>query len=317
MNGKFSVGEKILILPLAIEARIVSMRTEKQELSFARPGGLIAIQTDINPTFCSLLVGCTFIKVKDYVPDRLLKGGALLKFKYTLLNDCGIDKLKKDDKVVINYSGGNIDAVVAKSSKEKYRGTLCLTKPMYIFPGESVTFTMVLSEQSGSSRTSANKRLIGFGRSLEGLSSSVRSEENGDRFEMEYPDYDQLLETFASRLKEWKETSMAQVKIPVPKTLYRNTFTTIVNFGGIADSLNVSTDELGSYVYHELGCKSWSVNGQRQLILKGRTDERKVISVLHHFIMEKRCMLCRQNSVKTVRNMGVKQRVCTKCSWKA
>jgi translation initiation factor 2 subunit 3 len=311
MNGEFSIAEEILILPLAIQAKILSMKTEKYDLDVARPGGLIAIQTDINPAFCSLLIGCTFIKIKDYVPERLLKTETPIKFKYNLLHKCGIERLRKEDRVTLNYSGGNIDAIVTKSLKDKNRGTLSLLKPIYLFPNEN-GFTLIVKQ-----------RLVGFGLIHNGndvKKTKICRKLNDTKLELPiitYPKYEELLDNFTCRLLEWKETSIAKIRIPVPKTLYKFTFTTIVNFGNIADSLNVTTDELGSYIYQELGCKSWSVNGQRQLLLKGRTDERKVMSVLQHFVIEKRCMLCRQNSVKTIKNMGVKQRVCTKCSWKA
>jgi translation initiation factor 2 subunit 3 len=308
MTGEFSIGDRILILPLAIKATVLSIETERKHLSTARPGGLVGIQTDINPTYCPVLVGCTFIEEKEYDPDRLLSPNAVFRFKYVLLNECNLKRLNKDDQVTINYSGGNMDATVVKSSKDRHRGSLRLSKPMYVFPDIPTAFTMV-----------RDKRLIGFGWSLDHLPLTTVDDDRVQDLvrDITFDPYDESLRKFYERLQEWKETSMSKFRIPVPKALYRNTFTTIVNFGSIADVLNVSTDELGSYVYHELGCKSWSINGQRQLILKGRTDERKVMSVLHNFITETRCMLCRNNSVKTIRNMGVKQRVCTKCSWKA
>ena len=153
LKGTFSVGEKIVILPLAIEAQMLSMKTEKTDLYEAHVGGLIALQTDVNPSYCNALTGCAFVKDSDYIRENLLPGGSLLKIKYHLLRSCPVQKLKKDDRITINYAGFHADIVVVKASSERSRLTVSICKPLYLFPNEDVTFTMVL-----------NKRLVGCGR---------------------------------------------------------------------------------------------------------------------------------------------------------
>jgi len=317
VNGAFSVGEDIILLPSAVEAKILSMKSEKTDLQSARSGGLIAIQTDINPSYCNVLVGSTFLNRCHFDPTRLLSAASVLKVKYHLLHGCDVKRLNKQDKITINYSGYNVDATVIRSSKEKYRMAISLAKALYVHPNEEMNFTIV-----------ADRRLIGFGRCNE---IAVRDREGERKINIDFTnevkdhdeddvvealDYEVLLEAFKDKLQVWKETSMQKMKVPVPHTTYKNTFTTVVNFDNICRSLSVNPEELGKFVCQELGLKGWSVNASRQLVMKGRTDQRKVISVLHRYIMEKRCLVCRQNTVKTVRNMGVKQSVCTNCSWK-
>lgn len=302
IKGEFAVGETIILVPLCIEATILSMKTENTDLSRVHEGGLIAIQTDINPTFCNMLTGCAFVKKQDYDPSRFLKADSLVKCKYNLLTDCGLDRIPKDTHLTINYAGCNTEVVVVKSAHDKHRMVVKTLKPMYVFPEENFTFTMV-----------ANKRLIGFARGLDFAKIPLPV---GDVNIVSFPEYPQVLQEFREALQEWKEKSAEKLRLPVPRTQYKNTFTTIVNFDNLCNALGVSLEDFGKYICQELGLKSHSINGLKQLVLKGRTDEKRVISVLHRYIQDKRCILCRRNTIKIVRNMGVKQKVCTHCSWK-
>ena len=306
VKGTFVLGDDIVIVPLGVEAKIVSMKTDVISLQKAHVGGLIALQTDINPSYCNSLTGCAFVKKEDFKVDRLLPVGHQLKMKYRLLKSCSLQELKKDDRLTISYGGFHVDVIVVKSPKDKSRKVVSICKPLYVFPDENVEFTMVF-----------NKRLIGCGRFTEYIiKEEDKDAETTTSSVVPFEPYDTLLNEFQESLKEWKELSVQKMRVPVPKTVFKNTITTVINFESICNCLVVSPEELGGFICNELGMKSWSVNGSKQLLLKGRTNERRVISVIHNYIVEKRCLLCRQTTIKIVRNMGVKQKVCTNCTWR-
>ena len=316
-RGTFAIGEDILLLPLNIPAKIITMKSDKFDISVARPGGLIAIQTDINPSYCNMLVGCTFIKAEDFVQSQMIPAQTELKIKYNIVsckereedelnerNERNKQKLLKKDQVIqVNYSGCNSEMTILKSSKDKMRMTVRTSKPIYVFPGENMCFTII-----------KDKRLVGFGRSLEHERYKLP---NGDAFKYNnLPNYAEMFSKFQEKLEAWNETSRIKTRLPIPKTVYKNTFTTIYNFEAICDILNVTPEVLGLYIFTELGARSWSINGMKQFMMKGRTDEKKIMTLLHNFVMDRRCILCKRNTITVVRNMGVKQKMCTYCSWK-
>src|SRR6478609_758596 len=302
IKGEFSIGEVIVLLPIGVEARILSMKTDKTDLSTARVGGLIAIQTDINPTYCNVLTGCAFVKKSDYDSSRMIQSDSLIKCKYAILNDCKIDKIPSGTTLTINYAGCNTEVQVVRSSSDKYRMVLRIRQPLYVFPEENFTFTIV-----------ANNRLVGFGRGVDYEKINVPS---GSNCSVSLDSYENLLSEFNEALQDWKERSAQKLRLPVPRAQFKNTFTTITNFESVCNALEVTPEDLGRYICLELGLKSHSVNSMKQLVLKGRTDEKRIITVLHRYIQEKRCLLCRRNTIITVKNMGVKQKVCTHCSLK-
>ena len=303
LSGAFAVGDEIMLLPLKIKARIVSMKSDKWNLSSAGPGGLIAIQTDINPTYCNVLSGCSFVLLKDFSEERLIPANTEIKVKYNMLPNPSETRLKKDEKILINYGGCNAEFTIVKSSKDHHKIVMTSMKPIYVFPDESMCFTII-----------HNRRLVGFGRSLDHEKIPLKK---GIIFPPNLPLYEELFTQFKETVAVWKENSTTKTKLPVPRVVYKNTYSTIYNFGSICEILKVTTEKLGAYIHSEMGARSYSVNGSNQLVLKGRTDERKIMSILQNFIMERRCILCKQNSISVVRNMGVRQRVCTNCSWKS
>ena len=303
LKGVFSVGEEIVIVPSGINATILSMKSENTVLSQAQSGGLMAIGTDINPTYCNMLIGSSFVKKDDYSAQNVLPSGSMIKVKYHLLHDCGFDKFKKDTRIFINYAGFNSEAKITKTFSDKFRMIVTTSQNLYIYPEENFTFTIV-----------KDKRLVGFGRSTDHPRYDIPQSPEAM---YSLPSYEDMITRFREDLATWKDSTMQRSSIPVPRIQYRNTFSTIINFSEICSAAGGTCEELGKFICGELGMKSWSVNSQQQLILKGRTDERRVVTILRQFIKDSRCKVCRQNKIKIVKNMGVKQRVCTNCSWKA
>lgn len=307
VKGTFRVGDEICLVPYGIAAKIISMKTKKTNITKAEKGGLIAIQTDINPSYCPALVGCSFIKKKDFLPENILTAGTDVKVKYYLLKSSSIDKISENEKIVINHNGHNSEAMVIKSSKKHSRMSIKLSQPLYMHPNEELSFTIIYGH-----------RLVGYGKTVQ--EEKERHEDVKEPcsqiVEFSIPEYNILYEEFAEKLQKWKESSIKQMRLPIPKTKYLNTFTTVSNFEDICTVLGTAPEKLGAFIQAELGLKSWSVTGTKQLVLKGRTDEKRVMTVLHNYVVDSRCKLCKQNTIYVVRNMGVKQKLCSNCPWK-
>lgn len=309
LKGLVSVGDDLVLLPHNIETKIYSLKTERTLLQVSGTGGLVAMQTDINPSFCDSLIGCSFVKKSHFVPECLIAGNTELKFKYTLLKDAKVD-LSKGMEVIINMHGWNTQCKINRIVKDKCKGTLTLGRPVYLFPDTKNQFTILW-----------NKRLIGFGRFEKlsvGGSGTVHSsiDYSIDSTDSITETYDELYSLFLTKLEAWKKAANQRLHVPPPQTVYMNTFTTISNFSAICDSIGVKPEILADYIHSELGAKSKSLNASKQLILKGRTDEKKVTSVIQNYLIERRCPLCKQNTITTIKNMGVRQKLCTNCSWK-
>jgi translation initiation factor 2 subunit 3 len=307
LTGEFKVGDEIVLVPYGIKAKILSMKSDKYDISTAKPGGLIALQTDLNPTYCSSLVGTAFVKEIDYVAQHTIPAGEEIRVRYQILPS--YPDFTKEEKITINYSGGNYEGTMSmekkkdKKKEKSNKALLKLNRPIYVFPGEEFNFTIV-----------HNKRLVGIGMSLD---HSRYELETGHKILVDLPAYSILLSEFTEKIAEWEEFTNVQMTIPPPKIVYKNTFSTVTNFASICSHMGVSPETLGYYIYSEMGFKSWSLNGNKQLILKGRTDERKIISILQSYVMERRCMLCKKSNVRIVKNMGVRQKVCSDCPWKS
>ncbi len=73
-QGAFRLGQRIIMLPQKLKSRIITLKSDTTYLTEARSGGLIALQTDLNPVYCNSLIGSTFILEDDYrtrkVPDE-------------------------------------------------------------------------------------------------------------------------------------------------------------------------------------------------------------------------------------------------------
>lgn len=309
LNGEFSLNEEIMIVPLCISAKIISMKSDTLTLETARSGGLIAIQTDINPSYCDNLVGSAFIKRKYYKEEHLITSDKQVTIKYRLLITAKSIRFQPEERLCINYLGNTSEMKITYASHSKNRLKGNLSKSIYIFPeSEKDFFTIVYK-----------KRLIGVGLFVfASHSKKIANEDEHTVLDISsfYASYDEMYAEFSNNLTIWKDMSIVKTRLPVPKCIYKNTFTTVYNFGEICDLINIKTDILGEYIRSELGCKSYSVNSNRCLILKGRTDERKMMIVLQNFISERRCIMCKQNTIIIVKNHGVKQKQCKNCSWK-
>lgn len=180
LQGYLRVGDEIEIRPGFVEkkkdgqvvcrvyrTKIVSLRTEDNELQFAVPGGLIGVGTNLDPSLCR----------HDKLTGRVIgRPGSLpdvyngLTVKFTLFqkllgvvqskdpNGNRIDPLKVKEVFMINVGSTSTGAQVVGLANKVY-AALRLMNPVCTFTGERIA----LSRKFGKSW-----RLIGYGVVLKG-----------------------------------------------------------------------------------------------------------------------------------------------------
>lgn len=137
MKGVLKIGDDIMILPgivtykddiwsyIPLRSKVVSISTERTKLAQAIPGGLIGVQLDIDPglTEKNRLVGSVLT-----APETEYKVYHTLYIIFESVLES--IKLKKGDKLVVNYNASNIKCTVARVKKNKLQ--LNLDKPICV-----------------------------------------------------------------------------------------------------------------------------------------------------------------------------------------
>ena len=88
----------------------------------------------------------------------------------------------------------------------------------------------------------------------------------------------------------------------------QNTFSTIVNFNDYCNIIKTTPNDLG-YFFYEQGLKSWSINSKNQLVLKGKTNENKIMSNIVTYCSTKVCNKCKSIDTFNFNDRGVKKYV--------
>lgn len=293
MNGKFVLQDKILIMPQKISGTIISIKSDKNNLSEAKSGGLIAIQTDINPIYCDTFIGSSFILEKDFKEENIVSIDKKIKIKYYPIHD---SKLKKGQKININILAKDIECEVVKVSKENNKCTIQLSKSVYIFD----KFNFVITR---------DKRLFGFGKEI----FTELDKKTIEQYTISNT-YDKMLDQFENEYKI-KHAPKPKTILPLPKIAFANTFSTITNFGEYCNIIKTTPNTLGSFIYTEQGLKSWSVNAKSQLIIKGRMTDNVFMNNIIKFCGYKICNRCKSVNTQTLVDRGVKKLSCDDCSW--
>lgn len=294
-QGRFTLGDDIMILPQEVHTRVLSIKSDETLLHSATSGGLIGIQTDLNPLWTDHLVGSTFIKASHFKPEKLHNEGFEFKIKYYLLRDSKLKTLAVGDPITIHVLAQCIDCLVVRSDTKRF----CTIKTKKAFYENESSEFLILWE----------RRLIGYGRAIDGQTNNPL---RCLKTKIDLPVYNDSLKTFYTSLND---LITFKTRLPIPKTVYLNTYTTVSNFGEICAKLSSSTHEIGKYVHSELGSRSWSINAQHQLILKGRWNENKVMTVLKPYIIYRRCSNCKSMNTCVVSDMNVKKMSCKDCKW--
>lgn len=127
-----------------LETKVLSIKSEKNKLKYAIPGGLIGIELDVDPSLTS---------------DDGLIGNILIpeanKDEYEVYEDIIVDfepfdgsvKIEKNMKIVINVNACNSNCTVVKSKKNQL-GIQLDTRPICVKIGDYITISSQVKQDS-------------------------------------------------------------------------------------------------------------------------------------------------------------------------
>jgi len=152
IKGTLSIGDQVEIRPgailknqdgsfrcIPIKSRILSLKSEKNKLTKAFPGGLIAVGLDIDPglTISDHLVGQT-IGIPGHMPDITVR----LKVTYNPIEEGENFIIKKGRQCKININASNIDCEILKASKSG-KLHLKLEKPICVEENDKISISLL------------------------------------------------------------------------------------------------------------------------------------------------------------------------------
>ncbi|AYV76879.1 MAG: eukaryotic translation initiation factor 2 gamma subunit [Barrevirus sp.] len=144
-----------------LTAKVLSINSEKNNLTFAKPGGLIGVQLNIDPglTVKDGLVGNLITESGQ--KDITFKVFETIYCEFTLLDQL-ID-LKANLSIIVNCNANNSKATIVKVKKNKMEISL-VDGPICLEIGDFITISQQFEK---------NMIVIGRGKVVDGLSSSL------------------------------------------------------------------------------------------------------------------------------------------------
>ena len=148
VRGKLSVGEEIAIFPGAakqksyqpLETKVVSLRTEEEELKEAKPGGLIAIGTLLDPAITKSDNLAGNIIVKKQSKDKVnVYSKIIISYKLLERKEFENIPLRQGEVLLINVNTLTTAGIISKLAKRK--AFVVLKRPIAVFDGEKLAIS--------------------------------------------------------------------------------------------------------------------------------------------------------------------------------
>lgn len=162
MRGTLKIGDKLTIYPGMVKrldetednnnganfkydpivGEVLSIKSDKNELDFAVPGGLLGIQSTIDPAFTKNdhLAGSVVIKTADDDESIKVYDKIIVQINNFIIDKEECTKLfKTKPALVINVNSNNIDCTVYKYSTSKKELFLTLSRPVALDSDNLVT----------------------------------------------------------------------------------------------------------------------------------------------------------------------------------
>lgn len=170
IKGIFNKNDKIKIYPgilkkennkwkyKILETKIISMKSEKNNLDIANPGGLISLGTKLDPSITARdrLIGSLIISENNSNPPKVYDSIIVDKFKNT--SNIGIN-INKGDSITINSKALEINSIIEDVQDDMIYIKL-LSKPLCVMENDNVSISKKIN-------TITNK-IVGYGIVIEG-----------------------------------------------------------------------------------------------------------------------------------------------------
>ncbi len=300
LTGTFNVGDEIIILPECIKTKIYELYTDKTPLVSARKGGLIGVKTDLNTFFADSLIGSFFIKTKDYKEENLKPENSEYTFTYLLRKGISSKQVFKENEYIdLNIQGKFIqNCKIQKFNKSNKTIVVNIPTKTYIHLNIKISFMK-------------NNTLIGYGQFTKQEDTIKPKLENNFNSNFSV-NLDNLYQQLSIINKNNKKNI---IKLPNPIITFQNTVSIFQNFIEISNIIESNHNFLGNYIMNELGLQNMSIN-ENQLILKGRTDETRIETVLTKYLLEhKLCKNCLSYETFIDKIQNCKMLICKKCNY--
>ncbi len=298
-----------------IRTNVREIYSEKNKLEQAHPGGLVALQTIIDPS----------ITMQDRLVGQLIgHPGTLPDVQYNLYLNCKwLDVKGKSLKIgtimLLTIGSFNVTGVLEDVKSKSYI-SLKLKMPVCA-ELDSNTFAIISLKNI---KTDNRWQLMGIGRLIghESYNSmklnSIKHSNNQVNSQiMDYKlplSYDELISEIVLSSHE-----KSKLKLPPPKLGRYGRKTAWSNFVLICNILNRPPDHVKSYMVSELGVKSAdtsSINEKGELCMTGKVMEKHITNVLRKYVNEYiLCLACKSFDTVLARESKKLSIICNNCKY--
>ncbi len=262
MCGVFRVGDRVTLMPQNVHTRVVGIKSENDQLTEARRGGLVALELGIDP--CLALRNKLVGQLVTSAPLPVASGSCVLRIR--LLKGA---ELKSGDSVTVSRLACVVAATV--TARDKTTAQITLASPL------------PLDEADSNVCIAKGGKLLGVGVFRSGLElpplpefdpsqgkkkkPTKKANEKTESVESlaPLPSYAQMLRVFATM-----ERAHIRAKVVVPPPVCSKTKTRLFvsNFGAICSALRRPPPHVMAFVMEELFLEGF-INRDECLVLKG------------------------------------------------
>lgn len=324
----FLTSDGVTAQPLLTQ--VTGIRCEENELPYAIPGSLIAIQTTLDPSFTATN---RFVGQRIGVPGTLppIVGDITIQFRNLKRDSFPFGKAKQGERVKVCANVMTVEGTIVDIPDKKTR-KIRLDKPLCLAKEESVAILRMNSD--------AGRELLegcGVVKEFEEWD-SVRYQDYSkvekpnrniiwvpaDKPTFSEPPYnysdllDSLYETKDKTISS--ESQKLKLKEPVLEGIPKHTIW--VNWNAISSSLESGRELFDSVLYsdhlREWICKELAttatLNSSKQLILSGRWKLNAICNLLRKYInLYKKCKQCQKSETTLVKRGKLVKVWCDRC----
>lgn len=310
--------------------RVVSLESGNRPLEKVFPGGLIAIGSQIDPciTKNNRMVGQVLGNIGT-LPE--VYGNLTLKYELIQHHIDQDTTFKQKEKIKVGIGAMTNDGIVTSFNKKKCLFQIQLVKPLCLDPNEDISVFKYFGDNV--------PHLVGTAKIIKG---EVCERENHDealynellsqQVQQEYVIENDIpeLETTGPKHYEdlldaikFKDGAKSVLKIVPPVSIFKFPYTIITNFPDVYKGINLTPSDkvsvdyatlLMEFINDELGCLRYNVNGEKQLLLRGRGKfsnsniEGAIVKFAEKYL---KCMSC--NSMISYLFKDHRRKLCSKC----
>lgn len=290
-SGQLAVGDTIYISPNGFQTTVVSMNSDKSELEKASYGGLISIQTTLDPN----------LTINDRMVGNLISKEIIPVFDMLYLNCKWIRsakvKIEVGTELILNIHSATVSAFITNKKSRLYL-EVKLTRSIAC----DYTDLVFLSVKNNSKDV-----LCGVANIVNSSYESMLDQIESEKIDVIDFDYECSITNILSKVV--KETHL---KLPPLELERDHTKILFSNFPVIVSKLNTNADHLMQFIIVELGLPShcFSLTSEHKLKIRKVVRQGQLETILKSYVKEYMvCRACKSTMTKLENN----DIICRKC----